>query len=67
MSLQAVRHLGYVLADASASGLTPEGWARSVAGAAQAWAADRADALVWALTELMLGPQRPAPAVRSLG
>lgn len=59
--------VGYGLADASASGLSPEGWARSVAGVAQAWSPDRADALVWALTELMLGRQRLAPAVRSLG
>ena len=28
---------------------------------------DRADALVWALTELLLGPRGPRPGVRSLG
>jgi phage terminase large subunit-like protein len=33
--------VGYVLADASAGGLSPEGWARKVAGAAQAWGASR--------------------------
>ena len=33
--------IGIVLADASASGLSPEGWAKKVAGAADAWAADR--------------------------
>jgi phage terminase large subunit-like protein len=140
--------VGYVLADASAAGLTPEGWARKVAGAAEAWGADRvvaeannggamvssvlkgaavelpvrlvhashgkaaraepvaalfecgraklagrfpeledelcgltiaggyqgpgrspdrADAMVWAMTELMLGPARLPPAVRGLG
>ena len=31
----------YVLADASVSGLSPEGWARTVAAAAEAWGADR--------------------------
>ncbi len=31
----------YVLADHSVSGLSPEGWALAVAGAAQAWNADR--------------------------
>jgi phage terminase large subunit-like protein len=31
----------YVLADASAGGLSPEGWARKVAGAAAAWGATR--------------------------
>jgi phage terminase large subunit-like protein len=30
-----------VLADASVSGLSPEGWARAVARAAEAWSADR--------------------------
>jgi phage terminase large subunit-like protein len=29
--------IGYVLADCSAGGLSPEGWARKVAGAAAAW------------------------------
>jgi phage terminase large subunit-like protein len=33
--------IGYVLADHSASGLSPEGWARKVAAAAEAWGADR--------------------------
>ncbi len=33
--------VGYVLADASAGGLSPEGWARKVAGAAAAWGASR--------------------------
>jgi phage terminase large subunit-like protein len=33
--------IGYVLADHSASGLSPEQWARKVAGAAEAWRADR--------------------------
>lgn len=33
--------IGYVLADHSAAGLSPEGWARKVAAAAEAWAADR--------------------------
>jgi len=137
--------IGYVLADLSVSGLSPEGWARKVAGAAEAWRAhrvvaeannggkmvetvlrgaavnlpvklvhaadgkaaraapvatlfesgraklagrfpaledelcgltwggdyqgpgrspDRADAMVWALTELMLGPQTLEPRVR---
>ena len=28
---------------------------------------DRADALVWALTELLLGPRGPRPGIRSLG
>lgn len=32
---------GYVLADASAQGLSPEGWARKVADAARSWKADR--------------------------
>jgi phage terminase large subunit-like protein len=32
---------GYVLADLSVGGLSPEGWARSVAGAAAAWRAHR--------------------------
>jgi phage terminase large subunit-like protein len=32
---------GYVLADHSVAGLSPEQWARKVAGAAEAWAADR--------------------------
>lgn len=32
---------GYVLADASVRGATPEGWARAVAAAALAWRADR--------------------------
>jgi len=31
--------VGYVLADCSAGGLSPEGWARKVAGAAAAWGA----------------------------
>ncbi|HEX9932554.1 MAG TPA: terminase family protein [Allosphingosinicella sp.] len=31
----------YVLADCSAPGLAPEGWARKVAAAAEAWGADR--------------------------
>jgi phage terminase large subunit-like protein len=31
----------HVLADASVSGATPERWARAVAGAAEAWGADR--------------------------
>jgi phage terminase large subunit-like protein len=31
----------YVLADASVEGLSPEGWARKVAAAAEAWGADR--------------------------
>ncbi len=31
----------YVLADHSVSGRSPEGWARAVAGAAEAWGADR--------------------------
>ena len=139
---------GYVLADLSASGLSPEGWARKVAAAAEAWGAqrvvaeknnggamvesvlrgaevalpvrlvhaaegksaraapvaalfesgrakfagrfaaledelagliwgggyegpgrspDRADAMVWAMTELLLGKQRAEPRVRSFG
>ena len=33
--------IGYVLADLSVAGLTPEGWARKVAAAAQAWSADK--------------------------
>jgi phage terminase large subunit-like protein len=33
--------VGYVLADLSAAGLTPEGWARKVAAAAEQWGADR--------------------------
>jgi len=33
--------LGYVLADCSAGGWSPEGWARRVAAAAEAWGADR--------------------------
>jgi phage terminase large subunit-like protein len=33
--------IGYVLADHSASGLSPEQWARKVAAAAEAWRADR--------------------------
>jgi phage terminase large subunit-like protein len=33
--------IGYVLADLSEGGLTPEGWARKVAAAAQSWGADR--------------------------
>jgi phage terminase large subunit-like protein len=33
--------IGYVLADHSVSGLTPEGWARAVAAAAEAHGADR--------------------------
>ncbi len=33
--------IGHVLADCSAGGLSPEGWARRVAGAAEAWGADR--------------------------
>ena len=33
--------IGYVLADLSAGGLSPEGWARKVAAAAQAWGAHR--------------------------
>ena len=33
--------LGYVLADASIAGSSPEGWARSAAAAAEAWGADR--------------------------
>jgi phage terminase large subunit-like protein len=33
--------IGYVLADLSASGLSPEGWARKVAAAAEAWGAHR--------------------------
>jgi phage terminase large subunit-like protein len=32
---------GYVLADHSVQGLSPEQWARKVAGAAEVWAADR--------------------------
>ena len=35
------RGVAYVLADCSASGLGPEGWARRVAGAAEAWGAHR--------------------------
>jgi phage terminase large subunit-like protein len=139
--------IGYVLADLSVSGLSPEGWARKVAAAAEAWGAhrviaeknnggamvasvlrgadvglpvtlvhaadgkvaraepvavlfesgkaklagrfpaledelagltygggyegpgrspDRADAMVWALTELLVKPQRPTPRVRRL-
>ena len=27
---------------------------------------DRADAMVWAMTELMLGPVAPVPRIRSL-
>jgi phage terminase large subunit-like protein len=138
---------GFVLADLSAGGLSPEGWAKKTAAAAEAWGAqrvvaeannggkmveavlkgasvelpvrlvhaaegksaraapvatlfeskrakfagtfpaledelaglswngdyqgpgrspDRADAMVWALTELMLKPQRAAPSVRAL-
>jgi phage terminase large subunit-like protein len=138
---------GYVLADHSAGGLSPEGWALRVAGAAERWGADRivaegnqggemveavlrgagirigvrrvharvgkvrraepvaaffesgeaklagcfdtleeqmtglvlggdymgkgrspdrADAMVWAMTELMLGPVAPVPRIRSL-
>jgi phage terminase large subunit-like protein len=39
----------YVLADASESGLSPEGWARSAARAAETWGADRvvAEANKW--------------------
>jgi phage terminase large subunit-like protein len=33
--------IGYVLADASVAGLRPDGWARAVARAAEAWEADR--------------------------
>jgi phage terminase large subunit-like protein len=33
--------IGYVLADQSAAGLSPAGWAARVAAAAEAWAADR--------------------------
>ena len=33
--------VAYVLADASVSGLSPEGWARAVARAAHEWSADR--------------------------
>jgi phage terminase large subunit-like protein len=33
--------LAYVLADATVTGLGPEGWARAVDGAAEAWGADR--------------------------
>jgi phage terminase large subunit-like protein len=33
--------IGYVLADCSVGGLSPEGWARAVARAAEAWGADR--------------------------
>lgn len=33
--------VGHVLADRSASGLSPEGWARAVAAAAEGWGADR--------------------------
>jgi phage terminase large subunit-like protein len=33
--------IGYVLADASVAGLAPEGWARAVVAAAEAWEADR--------------------------
>ena len=33
--------IGYVLADHSVGGLSPEGWARKVAAAAEAWRADR--------------------------
>ena len=33
--------VGYVLADASVSGLRPEGWARAVVLAAETWDADR--------------------------
>ena len=33
--------LGYVLGDHSVSGLSPEGWARAVVGAAETWEADR--------------------------
>jgi phage terminase large subunit-like protein len=33
--------IGYVLADLSVAGLSPEGWARRVAAAAEAWGADR--------------------------
>jgi len=33
--------VAYVLADCSVSGLRPEGWARAVARAAEAWGADR--------------------------
>lgn len=32
---------GYVLADRSVAGLSPEGWARAVAAAAEEWSADR--------------------------
>lgn len=32
---------GYVLADCSVAGLSPEGWARAVANAAEVWKADR--------------------------
>jgi phage terminase large subunit-like protein len=33
--------MGYMLADLSVAGLSPEGWARKVAAAAAAWGADR--------------------------
>jgi len=33
--------IGYVLADRSEGGLSPEGWARAVVAAAEAWEADR--------------------------
>jgi phage terminase large subunit-like protein len=33
--------IGYVLADCTASGLSPQGWAAKVAAAAEAWSADR--------------------------
>ena len=33
--------IGYVLGDHSVGGLSPEGWARAVVAAAEAWGADR--------------------------
>jgi phage terminase large subunit-like protein len=51
---------GYVLGDHSVSGLSPEGWARAVVAAAEAWGADRV------IAETNQGGEMVASVLRSV-
>ncbi len=53
--------VGHVLADASAPGLSPEGWSRAVAAAAERWGADRV------IAERNMGGDMVGSVLRSAG
>ena len=53
--------VAHVLADCSAGGLSPEGWARAVAAAAEAWQADRV------VAEKNMGGDMVRSVLRSVG